>query len=101
MTVKLIGIISGKKVTESVNVRIKGAKRAKSNAPLSSRMKMFGEKMKAKWYIFIICSDDEYRLRHHPWLYSKTLHILISVFYAVINMYDSEATLITSHSITP
>ena len=48
-----------------------------------------------------ICSDDEYRLRHHPWLYSKTLHILISVFYAVINMYDSEATLITSHSITP
>lgn len=52
MTVKLIGIISGKKVTESVNVRIKGAKRAKSNALLSSRMKMFGEKMKAKWYVF-------------------------------------------------
>ena len=38
---------------------------------------------------------------YHPWLYSKTLHILISVFYAVINMYDSEAMLITSHSITP
>ena len=52
MTVKLIGVISGKKVTESVNVRVKGAKRAKSNAPLSSRMKMFGEKMKAKWYVF-------------------------------------------------
>ena len=49
MTVKLIGIISGKKVTESVDVRVKGAK---SNAPLSSRMKMFGEKMKAKWYVF-------------------------------------------------
>ena len=52
MTVKLIGIISGKKVIESVDVRVKGAKRAKSNAPLSSRMKMFGEKMKAKWYVF-------------------------------------------------
>ena len=52
MSVKLIGIISGKKVTESVDVRVKGAKRAKSNAPLSSRMKMFGEKMKAKWYVF-------------------------------------------------
>ena len=52
MTVKLIGIISGKKVTESVDVRVKGAKRAKSNAPLSSRMKMFGEKIKAKWYVF-------------------------------------------------
>ena len=52
MTIKLVGMISGKKVTESVNVRVKGAKRAKSNAPLSSRMKMFGEKIKAKWYIF-------------------------------------------------
>ena len=52
MTVKLIGVISGKKVTESVNVRVKGAKRAKSNASLSSHMKMFGEKMKAKWYVF-------------------------------------------------
>ena len=49
MTVKLIGVISGKKVTESVDVRVK---RAKSNRPLSSRMKMFGEKMKAKWYVF-------------------------------------------------
>ena len=29
MTVKLIGIISGKKVIESVDVRVKGAKRAK------------------------------------------------------------------------
>ena len=35
MTVKLIGVISGKKVIESVDIRIKGAKRAKSNAPLS------------------------------------------------------------------
>ena len=52
MTVKLIGVISGKKVTESVDVRIKGDKRAKSNAPISSRMKMFVEKMKAKWYVF-------------------------------------------------
>ena len=52
MTVKLIGVISGKKVTESIDVRVKVAKRAKSKAPLSSRMKMFGEKMKAKWYVF-------------------------------------------------
>ena len=52
MTVKLIGIISGKKVTESVDICVKGAIRAKSNAPLSSRMKVLGEKMKAKWYVF-------------------------------------------------
>ena len=52
MTVKLIGVISGKKVTESVDVRVKGAKHTKSNDPLTSRMKMFGEKMKAKWYVF-------------------------------------------------
>ena len=52
MSVKLIGIISGKKVTESVDVRVKGSKQAKSNAPLSSRMKVLGEKMKAKWYVF-------------------------------------------------
>ena len=52
MTVKLIGVISGKKVTESIDVRVKGAKRAKSNAHLSSRMKMFGVKIKAKWYVF-------------------------------------------------
>ena len=52
MTVKLIGVISGKKITESVDVRVKGAKRAKSHASLPIRMKMFGEKMKAKWYVF-------------------------------------------------
>ena len=52
MTVKLIGIISGKKVTESVDVRVKGSKQVKSNAPLSSRMTVLGEKMKAKWYVF-------------------------------------------------
>jgi hypothetical protein len=52
MTVKLIGVISGKKVTESVEVRVKIAKQSKPKAPLSSRMKMFGEKMKAKWYVF-------------------------------------------------
>jgi hypothetical protein len=51
MTVKLIGVISGKKVTESIEVRVKGAKRAKSNTPLSSRIMMFGEKLKAKWYV--------------------------------------------------
>ena len=51
MTIKLLGIISGKKVIESVDVRVKGAKRAKSNSPLLRRMKMFGDKMKAKWYV--------------------------------------------------
>ena len=48
MTIKLIGVISGKKVTESIDLRVKAAKHAKSNTPLS----MFGEKMKAKWYVF-------------------------------------------------
>ena len=52
MTIKLIGLISGKKVTESIDLRVKAAKHAKSNTPLSSSMKMFGEKMKAKWYVF-------------------------------------------------
>ena len=52
MTVKLIGVISGKKVTESVEVRVKKARQAKTKAPLSVRMKTFGEKMKAKWYVF-------------------------------------------------
>ena len=50
--VKLIGVISGKKVTESIDVRVKSTKKAGTKAPLSSRMKMFGEKMKAKWYVF-------------------------------------------------
>ena len=52
MTVKLIGVISGKKVTESVDVRVKATKKARTKAPLSARMKMFGEKMQAKWYVF-------------------------------------------------
>ena len=52
MTVKLIGVISGKKVTESVEVRIKTVKQAKPKVPLSSSIRMFGEKMKAKWYVF-------------------------------------------------
>ena len=52
MTVKLIGIISGKKVTESIEVRVKTAKQSKPKAPLSVRLKMFGEKIKAKWYVF-------------------------------------------------
>lgn len=53
MTVKLIGIISGKKVTKSLDVRVKNAKRSRgTKAPLSSRIKMFGEKILAKWYVF-------------------------------------------------
>ena len=49
MTVKLIGVISGKKVTESIDIRVKGAKRTKSKAQFSSRIKMFREKMKYWW----------------------------------------------------
>ena len=45
MTVKLIGVFSGKKVTESVDIRVKNNKRA-PKVPLSSRMKTLGEKMK-------------------------------------------------------
>ena len=52
MTVKLVGMISGKKVTESVEVRVKTAKQAKPKVPLSGRIRTFGEKMKAKWYVF-------------------------------------------------
>ena len=52
MTVKLIGVISGKKVTESIDVRVKTTRKARTKAPLSSQMKMFGEKMQAKWYVF-------------------------------------------------
>ncbi len=52
MIVKLIGVISGKKVTESIDVRVKATKKAGTKVPLSSRMKMFGEKMQAKWYVF-------------------------------------------------
>ena len=52
MTVKLICVISGKKVTESVDVRVKATKKARTKAPLSARMKMFGEKMQAKWCVF-------------------------------------------------
>ena len=52
MTVKLVGMISGKKFTESVEVRVKPVKQAKPKVPLSDRMKTLGEKMKAKWYVF-------------------------------------------------
>ena len=52
MTVKLVGSISGKKVTESVEVRVKTAKQSKPKVPISVRMKTFGENMKAKWYVF-------------------------------------------------
>jgi hypothetical protein len=49
MTVKLIGVISGKKVTESIDIRVKGAKRTKSKAPFSSRIKMFRAQIKYWW----------------------------------------------------
>ena len=52
MTIKLVGIISGKKVTESVEVRVKTVKQSKPKVPISVRMKTFGENMKAKWYVF-------------------------------------------------
>ena len=52
-TISLTGVISGKKVTESVEIRIKNCKESsKAKAPLSTRMKAFGEKMQAKWYVF-------------------------------------------------
>ena len=52
MTVKLIGVISGKKVSESLDVRVKSIKSKAAKAPLSSRLKFFKEKMQAKWYVF-------------------------------------------------
>ena len=52
MTVKLIGVISGKKVAESLEVRVKSVKSKAAKAPLSSRLKLFKEKMQAKWYVF-------------------------------------------------
>ena len=52
-TISLIGVISGKKVTESVEIRIRNRKESiKAKAPLSTRMKAFGETMQAKWYVF-------------------------------------------------
>ena len=52
-TISLIGVISGKKVTESVEIRIRNNKECKKiKATLSARMKAFGEKMQAKWYVF-------------------------------------------------
>ena len=51
MTVKLIGVFSGKKVTESTDIHVKNNKKA-PKTPLSSRMKTLGEKMKARWYVF-------------------------------------------------
>lgn len=52
MTVKLIGVISGKKVTESLVIRVKGVKSKATKTPLSSRLKLFKEKTQAKWYVF-------------------------------------------------
>ena len=52
MTIKLIGVISGKKVAESLEVRVKSVKSKAAKAPLSSRLKFFKEKMQAKWYVF-------------------------------------------------
>ena len=52
-TISLIGVISGKKVTESVEIHIRNRKESrKAKTPLSTRMKAFGEKMQAKWYVF-------------------------------------------------
>ena len=52
MTVKLIGVISGKKDTESLDIRVKSVKSNTAKAPLSSRLQLFKEKMRAKWYVF-------------------------------------------------
>ena len=52
MTVKLIGVISGKKVTESLDIRVTNVKTQKAKAPLSSRVELFKEKIQAKWYVF-------------------------------------------------
>ena len=52
MTIKLSGVISGKKVAESLEVRVQSVKSKAARAPLSSRLKLFKEKMQAKWYVF-------------------------------------------------
>jgi hypothetical protein len=52
MTVKLIGVISSKKVTETLDIRVKGVKSKLAKTPLSSRLKLFKEKTQAKWYVF-------------------------------------------------
>ena len=50
VTIKLLGVISGKKVTESVDVRVKNAKPAKKSG--ISRLKLWKEKLQAGWYVY-------------------------------------------------
>ena len=52
-TITLKAVISGKKVSESVNVRVKNAKTAKSPKGSGiSRMKLWKEKLQAGWYVY-------------------------------------------------
>lgn len=51
--ITLTGVISGKKVTESVEIRIRNRKESrKAKATISARMKALVGKMQAKWYVF-------------------------------------------------
>ena len=52
-TITLKAVISGKKVSESVDVRVKNAKTAKSPKGSGiSRMKLWKEKLQAGWYVY-------------------------------------------------
>lgn len=51
--ITLKAVISGKKVTESVDIRIKNSKNTTSGTtPSVGRMKIWKEKTLAKWYVF-------------------------------------------------
>lgn len=52
-TITLKAVISGKKVSESVNVRVKNAKTAKSPKGSGiSKLKLWKEKLQAGWYVY-------------------------------------------------
>lgn len=52
-TISLKAVISGKKVIESVDIRIRNSKSSRSSKlSVMSRLKIWKEKLQARWYVF-------------------------------------------------
>lgn len=48
----LKGIISGKRASETVDIRVKNRKTEKTSVPLKNRIQLWKEKIQARWYVF-------------------------------------------------
>lgn len=83
--ITLKGVISGKKVSETVHIRVKNFKGSSPHSTGVSKWKIWKEKMQAKWYVFR-ANVKYWWLSQKKWQKALWIGILVFWLYTLIGL---------------